>query len=183
MRKFYLTVLFYALVCVQAWAVDEFDAVKCGDDIPKAMIGRHSSSERVVVIEARHSALGLKDLGGTEISDRLYLSSWRICGGEYALLVESAKDLVRDVLAVPAHSFQSPVSFVESCQVAGKEVPDAVIAILDNSQGQRPKGYLDKVTLPAKTAWKIDEHQERFVSISTQGLSCTVSSSSEDFKQ
>jgi hypothetical protein len=116
-----------------------------------------------VVIEARHSNLGLKDLGRIEISDRLFLISWRICGSEYAVLLNTEKDLVREVLPLPAHSLHSPRSFVEHCQVARKEVPDAVIAILDNSQGRRPKAYLEKIMLPAKIAWKIDERQERFV--------------------
>jgi hypothetical protein len=170
-------------VCVQAWAGDEFDTIKCGADIPKAMVGKHSPNERVVVIEARHKNLELKDLGGIEISDRLFLDSWRICGSEYAVLLNTKKDVIRDVLPVPVHSFQSPQSFAEGCQVGSKEIPDAVIAILDNSQGQRPKAYLDKIMLPAKIAWKIDEHEERFVSMPTQGLSCTVSGSSVDVKQ
>jgi hypothetical protein len=171
------------LVCVQAWAADEFDTIKCGADVPKAMVGKHSSNERVVVIEARHSNLGLKDLGGIEISDRLFLVSWRICGNEYAVLLNTEKNLVRDVLPVPAHSLLSPESFGEQCQVARREIPDAVIAILDNSQGQKPKAYLEKIVLPAKMAWKIDERQERFVPIPTQGLNCAVSGSSSDFKQ
>ena len=183
MRKFSLIVLFSVLVCVQGWAVDEFDMIKCGADIPKAMVGKHSSNERVVVIEARHSNLGLKDLGGIEISDRLFLISWSICRSEYAVLLNTKKRLVRDVLPVPAHSLHSPQSFVEQCQVAGKEIPDAVIAILDNSQGQKPKGYLEKFTLPAKIAWKIDKRQERFVQMPTQGLSCAVSGSTVDVKQ
>jgi hypothetical protein len=148
-----------------------------------AVVGKHSSNERVVVIEARHSNLGLKDLGGIEVSDRLFLISWRICGSEYAVLLNTKKGVVRDVLPVPVHSLQSPQSFAEGCQVASKEIPDAVIAILDNRQGQRPKAYLDQIMLPAKIAWKIDEHQERFVPMATQGLSCSVSGSSVDVKQ
>jgi hypothetical protein len=183
MSKFSLIFLFSVLFCVQGRAADEFDAIKCGADIPKAMVGKHSPTERVVVIEARHSNLGLKDLGGIEISDRLFLISWRICGSEYAVLLNTEKHLVRDVLAVPAHSLYSPQSFVEGCQVAGKEIPDAVIAILDNSQGQKPKAYLEKIILPAKMAWKIDERQERFVPMPTQGLSCAVSGGSVDIKQ
>jgi hypothetical protein len=183
MRKFSLIVLFSVLVCGQGWAADEFDTIKCGADIPKAMVGKPSSNERVVVIEARHSNLGLKDLGGIEISDRLFLISWRICGSEYAVLLNTEKHLVRDVLPVPAHSLRSPQSFVEQCQVARKEIPDAVVAILDNSQGQKPNGYLDKIMLPAKIAWKIDERQERFVPMPTQVLSCAVSGSSVDVKQ
>jgi hypothetical protein len=178
-----LIVLFIVFVCVQVWAVDEFDAIKCSADIPKAMVGKHSSNERVVVIEARHSNLGLKDLGGIEISDRLFPISWRICGSEYAVLSNTEKDVVRDVLPVPVHSLQSPQSFAEGCQVAGKKISDAVIAILDNSQGKKPKAYLDQIMLPAKVASKIDERQERFALMPTQGLSCTVSGSSVDVKQ
>ena len=183
MRKFSLIVLFSLLVCIQGWAADEFDTINCAADVPKAMLGKHPSNERVVVIEARYSNLGLKNLGGIEISDRLFLISWRICGSEYAVLLNTEKHLVRDVLPVPAHSLLSPQSFVEQCQVARKEIPDAVIAILDNSQGQKPKAYLEKIMLPAKMAWKIDERQERFVPMPTQGLSCAVSGSSVDVKQ
>jgi hypothetical protein len=167
-------VLLSVLALVPGWAADEFEAVKCGADVPKAMVGRHSSDERVVVMEARHSNLGLKDLGGMEISDRLFLNSWRICGSEYAVLVNTAKHLVRDVIRGP---------IVEGCQVAGKEITDAVIAILDNSQRQKPKAGLEKIMLPAKMAWKIDESQERFVPRATEGLTCAVSGSSADLKQ
>src|SRR5438067_10666422 len=82
-----------------ARASDGFSAVRCGSDIAKALIGRTMSNERVVVVEERHKNLGLKDLGGSEISERLFLISWRICGDEYALLEE--KDVVRDVLKLP----------------------------------------------------------------------------------
>ena len=183
MRKFSSIVVFSVVVCVQGRAADEFDTIQCGADIPKAMAGKRSSNERVVVIEARHGNLGLKDLGGQEISDRLFLVSWRICGGEYAVLVNTQEHLVRDVLPVPAHSLRSPLSSVEECQVAGKETPDAVIAILDNSQGQMPKGHFGKMMLPVKLAWKIDERQERFLPMLTQCLSCAVSGSNADVRE
>jgi len=183
MRRFSLIVVFGLLVCVHGWAADQFDAIQCGADISKAMVGKPWSNERVVVIEARHGNLGLKDLGGTEISDQLFLESWRICGGEHAVLVNTRESLVRDVLLVPAHSLRSPLSFVEECQVDGKEAPDAVIAILDNSQGQKPKGYFEKIMLPAKIAWKIDERQERFLPVPTPGLRCVVSGSDADAQE
>jgi hypothetical protein len=183
MRNFTFILLFNVLVCIPTWAADEFDAVKCGADIPKAMVGSHSSNERVVVLEARHSNLGLKDLGGMEISDRLFLNSWRICGNEYAVLVNTGKGVVRDVLPVPAHSLRSPLSFVEKCQIAGKETHDAVIAILDNSQGQKPKASVEEIMLPARTAWKIDGRRERFAPMPTEGLSCAVNGSSADLKK
>jgi hypothetical protein len=65
------------------WAVDEFDTIKCGADIPKAMVGKRSSNERVVVIEARHSNLGLKDLGGRfPPSEKSASSLFRRIGGQ-----------------------------------------------------------------------------------------------------
>jgi hypothetical protein len=68
--------------------------------------GRTLPNEKVNVLEERHKDLGLKDLGGTEISDRLFLISWRICGQEYVLLEE--QNVVRDVLKFPNHSKASP---------------------------------------------------------------------------
>jgi hypothetical protein len=92
---------------------DGFDSVRCGSDVRKALLGRTMPNEKVVVIEERHKELGLKDLGGTEISDRLFLISWRICGDEYVLLEDQG--VVRDVLKFPKHSKDSP-QFIGSCQ-------------------------------------------------------------------
>src|SRR5437868_4594605 len=90
------------MVCGNAWAMDEFAGVKCGADIPKSLIGKHDSSEPVAAIEGRHQDLGLKNLGGSDISDRLFLASWQICGSEYELLVNTKSGLIRDVLPFPS---------------------------------------------------------------------------------
>jgi hypothetical protein len=119
------------------------------------------SNERVAVVEERHKNLGLEDLGGSEISEHLFLASWRICGDEYALLEE--KDVARDVLKFPAHSKDSP-EFIGSCQINGKEMPDTIIAILENRKGAE--------ALPAKAAWKIDAAGKRFVKLPAEGLLC-----------
>lgn len=183
MSKFCLIAIFSVLFCLQGRAADEFDAIKCGANIPKAMVGKHSPNTRVVVTEARHSDLSLKDLGGTEISAQLFVVSWRICGSEYAELINTKNHSVRDVLKVPSHSLLSPESLFAKCQIAAKEIPDDVIAILDNSKGQKPKGAFEEIMLPAKMAWKIDERQERFVPMPPQGLSCAGSDFGEDVKQ
>jgi hypothetical protein len=175
--------LLFMIVCMRAWAADEFDNVRCGTDIAKAMIGRHSSNERVATLENRHRSLGLKDIGGIEISDHLFLVSWHVCGNEYAELIGSEKQVVLDVLAVPAHSLHSPESFIEECRVGGKGFADSVIAILINPEARKPKANEDYIMLPAKMAWRIDEGAGRFVSMQTQGLSCSVSGSSDDFTQ
>jgi len=95
MCKLFFIGLISLLTCIHAWAADEFDGIKCGDDISKLIVGKHSSNERVVVLERRHSDLGLKDLGGIEISDHLFLTSRRICGNEYAELLNTKRNLGR----------------------------------------------------------------------------------------
>jgi len=141
---------------------DGFDSVQCGSDVPKALLGRTMSNEKIVVLQERHKNLGLKDLGGSEISDRLFLISWRICGEEYALLED--KDVVRDVLKFPKHSKESP-QFIGSCQLNGHDVPGYAIGVLKNEAGVE--------MLPAVIAWKIDEKQKKFVELQTEGLRCS----------
>ena len=182
MRRLLFIVLISLLTPIQTWASDEFDGIKCGDNILQLLVGKHSSNQRVALLEKQHSNLSLKDLGGIEISDHLFLGSWRICGSEYAELLNTRKNLVLDVLQIPAHSLRLPLSFVEKCQVGGKDVPDAVIAVLDNSQEMKPISYSAQIILPAKIAWKIDERQERFVTLPVEQLSCAVSGSSADVK-
>jgi hypothetical protein len=141
---------------------DGFDSVRCGSDVGKALLGRTLSNQKVSFLEERHKDLGLKDLGGTEISDRLFLTSWQICGQEYALLEE--KDVVRDVLKFPKHSKESP-QFIGSCQLNGHDLPGTVIGVLRNEDGVQ--------ALPAIIAWKIDDKQGKFVKIQTEGLRCS----------
>src|SRR5262249_29382708 len=81
-------------------AADLFAKVQCGTDIPKALIGGSMSNERSALIEARHKALGLKDLGGSELTDDMFLSSWLVCGNEY-LFVLGKKTVVRYGLQFP----------------------------------------------------------------------------------
>lgn len=151
------------LFCVSSvYAGDGFDSVRCGSDIRKALTGRKTSNERVVVIEARHKDLGLKDLGAEEISDRLNLVFWLICGEEYAVLEDG--DVVCDALKVPKHSKESP-EFVGSCQLNGKDLSGFAIGVLKNEDGAQ--------MLSAVSAWKIDEKQKKFVELKTDGLRCS----------
>ena len=140
---------------------DGFDSVRCGSDVRKALIGRKMPNEKIVVLEERHKDLGLKDLGGSEISDQLSIISWRICGEEYVLLED--KDVVRDVLKFPKHSKESP-AFIGSCQLNGQDLPGTAIGVLKNEDGK---------ILPAVSAWKIDEKQMKFVELKPEGLRCS----------
>jgi hypothetical protein len=141
---------------------DGFDLVRCGSDVRKALLDRTMPNEKVVLIEERHKDLGLEDLGGTEISDRLFLISWQICGEEYALLEDQG--VVRDVLEFPKHSKDSP-EFIGACQLNGHDVPGAAIGVLKNENGVE--------ILPAVIAWKIDDKQMKFVKLQTEGLRCS----------
>ena len=143
------------------YAHDGFETVQCKADIPKALLGQIMSNERVVAIEERHRALGLKDLGGTEISGRLFSTSWLICGKEFMLIEK--KSVVCDVLPIPPHSKDFP-EFVGTCRVNSRDVPETIVAILENKIGEE--------TLTAKMAWKIDEEHSTFVKIPTAGLRC-----------
>ena len=144
---------------------DGFDSLRCGSDVRKALLGRTMSNETIVTIEARHKDLGLKDLGASEISDRLSVISWRICGEEYILLQDD-KDFARDVLKFPKHSNGSP-EFIGSCQLNGHDVPGFAIGVLKNENGVE--------MLSAVSAWKIDEKQMKFVELKTEGLRCSRS--------
>lgn len=136
-----------------ARAADGFEGVRCGGDVRAALTGRKMSDEAVAQIEARHAALGLKDLGGDEISDSLNSTSWRICSKEYVLLTD-AHDTVRDVLPFPAHSKATPEFSAAGC----KGVAGPVIGVMDHGK--------------VAAAWRVDEKAAKFVALPAQGLSC-----------
>lgn len=174
MFKIRLILFLLIIVYGKAWALDEFEGIKCGADIPRSLVGKRESNERVVVLEERHRDLGLKDLGGTGVSDRLFLESWRICGSEYELLVKTKSGLIRDVLPFSAHSAPSPM-FIGTCQADGKEIPETVVAVLNNSAGHNARDEkLAKTMLKATAAWKIDEIKEKFAKQATESLGCPL---------
>jgi hypothetical protein len=139
-------------------ASDEFKDVTCGSDIPKAIIGKHSPNERVVVTEARHKDIGLEDEGADDVgendSDRLSTIYWKICGRRFVVL--DSKGLIRDVMQLPPKT-DSTDEYTGKCKIDGKEIHEMVLAMRKNEV--------------IKTAWKIDG-KKGFVKISTQGLQC-----------
>jgi hypothetical protein len=158
-----LAAIYFA--CGQAAFADEFQNLQCGSDIPKALIGKRSSNGPIAELEKKYRALGLKGLGGDEISDALSSVSWMICGTEYIELVDR-RGFVRDALPFPPHSKSSP-AFSGICQIKGKDLPDVFVAILDGTAGAD--------LLPVKTAWKIDQPRAKFVQVSNEGLACPKS--------
>ena len=159
------------LICARAQAADGFEGVRCDADISKALIGKHMTNEAVAALEARHRALSLKDLGASEITDQINAISWSICGKEYMLL-QDARDIVRDALAFPAHSKTAP-AFTGSCERKGRATDETVVAILDNRAGYK-KNYdpSDNSLFAATLAWKIDTKAVKFIKIDATGMRC-----------
>jgi hypothetical protein len=158
----------------KGWAADAFQGLKCGADIPRSLIGKRSPNERVSVLQERHKELGLRDLGGSEISDDLFLESWRICGNEYELLLNTKTDLIRDVLLFPVHSSSSP-QYIGGCRVDGKPIPQTMLAVLNNSAGYNARdSKLANTLLKATAAWTIDTRKEKFVQYPTEKLECPL---------
>lgn len=162
------------LACGSARAQDGFESVRCNSDISRALIGKHMSNEAVAATEARHTDLGLHNLGGTEVSSRLDSTSWSICDREYALLSDK-RDVVRDVLPLPPHSRTSP-EFDGTCRANGRPLHGVVVAVLNNPAATKGASshYAadDTTTLPVKAAWQIDEKFQKFVALSPAGVSC-----------
>ena len=175
MPKLHLILPLLLLALGTSWAADEFSGLKCGADIPKALIGKHDSNDPVAAIEKRHADLKLKNLGGTEISDTLFLASWQICGSEYELLVHTRHSLIRDVLTFPAHSAAAPM-LIGRCSADGKQLPSTIVAVLDNAARHNARDRAqDKVMLKATSAWQSDQIKEKFVKQSTEKLACPLS--------
>jgi hypothetical protein len=156
-------------------AGDGFDGVRCGSDVAHVLTGRRISNERTQVLEARHRPLGLSDLPADEISDHLNSESWRICGIEFVLLVDST-DVIRDVLALPGHSRRTP-EFSGMCTMRNRRTSYTVEAILDAAErgsmtGPAHYSPSGQTLLPAIAAWKIDETNVKFVALDPTALRC-----------
>lgn len=174
MRKILIVLFVVMVVSLSATAADQFDEIRCGADIPKTLHGKRDSNQRVVVLEQHHKDLGLKNLGGTEISDDLFLASWEICGSEYELLIRTKTSLIRDVLLFPSHSAATPM-FIGTCQQGGKELPGTMIAVLNNGNGYNPRETkMARAKLKATAAWKIDTLNEKFAKQSAEGFECPM---------
>jgi hypothetical protein len=174
MKRCVMLLPLLVLISGKASAADEFDAVRCGGDIPRALIGRHSRNERIVVTEARHRDLALKDLGADIITDAINMIDWSICGAEYYVLVDQ-HEVIRDVLAFPDHSRAAPASS-GPCQRDGRVMDEAIYAVLDNKAGDNKKyDPNDNTLLPALAAWRIDVKSVKFVKLDVGGMFCPLS--------
>lgn len=164
-QSMFLLLLLLALApACRAAADDGFGSVSCSGDVAKALVGKKLSNEGDGVVEARHRNLALKDLGGDEITDDIFLSTWSICGTDYMLTLR--KGVVADVLKVPAHA-GADKAFDGDCTKGGKPMPGVLVGILVDKPG------VD--ALPAKSAWKLDGKTGKFTPVPAEGLMCSRS--------
>lgn len=156
----------------RARAADVFDAVRCGGDIPRALVGKTVPNTPIGRLEARHAAIDLEVIGSFGLDNGFSITSFRICGTPYSLLVDRR---IRDAVALPPLSWTTP-DLIGTCVRQGKPLPGTVMAILDNPQGLRKTGTpRDQATfLPASRAWAIDEARARFVPLDVDGLTCPL---------
>ena len=107
-------------------------------DIAKALIGQRVSNERIVVLEARHKDLQLKDLGATDGSGGVTTISWSICGRVFVLLEQDSDPAtVYDAIEAQTPSADD-LLLAGSCKLNGKEMNDSVTAVLNWPPGSNP---------------------------------------------
>lgn len=151
-------------------ARDAFDDVKCGGLVANALVGKHLDNGPVAATEKKHADLGLKHEGSDDVSDALTYEAWTVCGGSYHLLVRG--DAIRGVVRAD-HSRSTP-AFLGTCEVNGSPTAYQVFAIL-KTPDPASSGHAspdDKTSMPAETAWRIDESSAKFVPMSPSGLMC-----------
>jgi hypothetical protein len=161
MKRWAWSLSVFLLFASFANAKDAFDAVTCGGDVAKALIGKTIPNTPVEALEKKHAAIALKDEGGDEISDAISYTGWSICGTSYHVLQRG--DTVTDVVAA-AHDRQHP-GVIGECTANGKKLPGMVLAILDASK--------DGGMLPATEAWCIDAKKGTFAKIDGVGVACS----------
>ncbi len=155
-----------------ARAADVFDAVRCGGDIPGVLVGKTIPNTPIGRLEARHAGIDIEVIGSFGLDNGFSITSFRICGTHYALLVDRR---IRDAVALPPLSWTKP-DLIGTCVRQGKPLPGTVMAILDNPQGLRKTGTpRDQSTfLPASRAWMIDEARAKFVALDVDGVTCPL---------
>jgi hypothetical protein len=167
------TIYFFILASLSfsANAQDEFGTMKCGEDVAKAVIGKRTSSDSVKKTEGAHKNLGLKFFGTYGVDDPYLLLFWEICDDKYLFLVDRhKKGIIADVIKVPKveKDFLEALPGTNCMRGGAKEIGD-IYAILDK------KMTINRVQVPVRRAWKIDQTKMKFVSLSSVGLSCEKS--------
>jgi hypothetical protein len=137
-----------------------FSDLTCDSDIEKAMSGRTLPNGAVAAIEASHKDIGLKDLGGYEVADGIFLGAWRICGNQYMFLEHGSR--VKAVLKIPDQFKSFDEVFI--CSPVGGSPKGTIVAVPTTTQS--------KTTIRPQLAWRVDEKKVTFVPITTGPLEC-----------
>ena len=159
--KIVASILFLAaLACGSAHAASKsFDGLACSADIEKALVGRTMSDEPVAKLEARYKSLALKDLGGYEVTDDLFLGFWQVCGDEFAILQAGAQ--VKAALRMGKHGAGHDAVI---CHPTDKTKTGVYVAIPSANRG--------KTGIVSDRAWRVDEKSAAFVPATGGPLEC-----------
>jgi hypothetical protein len=160
--------LFLLLSTPRASAADEFESVRCGADVVKAVVGRKMSRTTVSALESAHKDLGLKNLGGDGMPEDPYsLVEWQLCQSVVVFLVDhrSRRGVITDAVVLPDDLKDLPQALPGAdCQRQGKLAEQELFVLLD--KGPRT------ARAPARKAWRIDLTSMKFVGVASDGLSC-----------
>ena len=144
---------------IAAPAPKSFDGLACPMDLEKALVGRDMPNEPVAKTEARNKGLDLKNLGGYEITDELFLAFWRVCGDEFALLQQG--DRIKAALKLGKHGEGSEAMI---CHPKDASKNDVYVAA--------PGAKKTKAGITADRAWRIDAKSASFAPLVTGPLEC-----------
>lgn len=162
-KPFLIKPLLFVLIfspCAQA--ADEFARVRCGTDIPKALLGQRETSHTIVFKEATHKNIGLRQLGASIIDGKMNTINWLICGREFVILDKG--DVIKDLIVFPAHSATFP-AFEGRCKINGRQTNDPIVAVLEGK-------YEPGKFLPARAAWLINRKKAKFIKMDATHLLC-----------
>lgn len=153
--------MIFLLFCREAYcAQDEFDQIKCGEDIPKAVIGKVIKNGKVKAIEAKYINIGLEELGADDLTadeknaKPFFSNYWKICGDNYVFLEDG--NLIRDAMKLPPRT-DKQTEYTGKCKIDNKEIPEYVFATVENGV--------------FKNAWKLVQ-SKGFVKLPTESLKC-----------
>ena len=134
-------------------------ALTCAAALEKVLVGRTMSDEPVAKVEARYKSLGVKNLGGYEVSDTLFLGFWQVCGDEFAILQAGAQ--VKAALKTGKH-----VDGQDSMICHPKDASKGGVYIA------APGATHTKSGVVAERAWRIDEQSASFTPAMSDALEC-----------
>jgi hypothetical protein len=155
-----------------AWASSAFSDLRCGADIPKALIGKKlEPSKPTSKTEEENKSIDLKFLSGDGADGEAYsLGYWRICGKEYVLLSSAkAPAVIQAVIEFPERSTDETDVMAGECSYNGNFRVIGIATALAKDAGYKEGGDSVLVT----KAWEISLSKMKFQPVPGARVHCT----------